>query len=75
MSCSQWACRMVSGPVALCVGYVSVDMKCSVVNSGVDVALVAEKLNSSSGEHAIHKDHAHQHKHTHGAYTPTTDNK
>ena len=45
------------------------------VNSGVDVALVAEKLNSSSGEqetdtainlpHVLIHTHAHAHKHTH----------
>ena len=76
MSCSQCAhvqcaCRVVSGPVALCVGHVSVDL--SVQSSIMEwMSLVAEKLNSSSGEDAIHKQrsytqeaHVHQHTHTH----------
>ena len=35
-----------------------------IVSSGVDVALVAEKLNSSSGEDAIHKQMSYTHTHT-----------
>ena len=74
MSCSecarvQCACRMLSGPVALCVGHVSVNL--SVQSSIMEwMSLVAEKLNSSSsGEDTIRKQRSYTH--TRGTCLPT----
>ena len=41
---------MVNGTIAVYTVHASVDLEVFIINSGVDVSLVAEELNSSSEE-------------------------